>query len=483
MQLSDSALFRQQCFIDGHWVASENGKTSTVTNPFDGAVLGSVPDLTPNQVKRAIASAQEAQRSWAKETAATRSGVLRRWFNLIEQHKDDLAYLMTCEQGKALSEAKGEIGYAASFVEWYAEEAKRAYGEMIPTHKADARILVSREPVGVVAAITPWNFPAAMITRKAAPAFAAGCAVILKPAPDTPFTALALAELAKRAGLPDGLLQVVTGDAISIGEVLTKSKTVRKLSFTGSTRVGKILMEQSASNVKKLSLELGGNAPFIVFDDADINAAVDGAMIAKFRNAGQTCVCANRIYVHDNVYEQFAAKLVDRVRKLKVGNGLDPDTQIGPLINDAAVAKVRSHIKDAVEKGAKVAFGTLPQDGSRILVPHVLTEMSDDMLVTREETFGPLAALFRFSSEEEVVERANDTDFGLAAYCYTQSLARAWRMSEALESGIVGINEGLISTTLAPFGGVKESGLGREGAKHGLEEYLEVKYTLMGGLN
>jgi succinate-semialdehyde dehydrogenase/glutarate-semialdehyde dehydrogenase len=354
---------------------------------------------------------------------------------------------------------------------------------MIPTHKADARILVSREPVGVVAAITPWNFPAAMITRKAAPAFAAGCAVILKPAPDTPFTALALAELAKRAGLPDGLLQVVTGDAISIGEVLTKSKTVRKLSFTGSTRVGKILMEQSASNVKKLSLELGGNAPFIVFDDADINAAVDGAMIAKFRNAGQTCVCANRIYVHDNVYEQFAAKLVDRVRKLKVGNGLDPDTQIGPLINDAAVAKVRSHIKDAVEKGAKVAFGTLPQDGSRILVPHVLTEMSDDMLVTREETFGPLAALFRFSSEEEVVERANDTDFGLAAYCYTQSLARAWRMSEALESGIVGINEGLISTTLAPFGGVKESGLGREGAKHGLEEYLEVKYTLMGGLN
>lgn len=482
MHLSDPNLFQQACFIDGQWVQSREGKTTSITNPYDNSVLGTVPELTAQQVTEAIASATLAQRQWAKQTAATRAMVLRQWFNLIEQHAEDLAQIMTLEQGKALKESKGEITYAASFVEWFAEEAKRSYGEMVPTHKADARILVSREPIGVVAAITPWNFPAAMITRKCAPAFAAGCAVILKPAPETPFTALALAELAKRAGLPAGLLQVVTGDAVMIGQLLTESPLVRKLSFTGSTRVGKILMAQSASNVKKLSLELGGNAPFIVFDDANINAAVEGAMIAKFRNAGQTCVCANRIYVHDSIYEQFTAKLVDRVRKLKVGNGLADGTQMGPLINDAAVNKVRSHIEDALEKGAKVAFGTLPEAGSRLFIPHVLTEMSDDMLVAHEETFGPLAALFRFSTEEEVIERANRSHFGLAAYCYTQSHARAWRMSEQLESGIVGINEGLISTTVAPFGGVKESGLGREGAKQGLEEYQEVKYTLMGGL-
>ncbi|MCG3728153.1 NAD-dependent succinate-semialdehyde dehydrogenase [Vibrio cincinnatiensis] len=482
MHLSDPNLFQQACFIDGQWVQSREGKTTSITNPYDNSVLGTVPELTAQQVTEAIASATLAQRQWAKQTAATRAMVLRQWFNLIEQHAEDLAQIMTLEQGKALKESKGEITYAASFVEWFAEEAKRSYGEMVPTHKADARILVSREPIGVVAAITPWNFPAAMITRKCAPAFAAGCAVILKPAPETPFTALALAELAKRAGLPAGLLQVVTGDAVMVGQLLTESPLIRKLSFTGSTRVGKILMAQSASNVKKLSLELGGNAPFIVFDDANINAAVEGAMIAKFRNAGQTCVCANRIYVHDSIYEQFTAKLVDRVRKLKVGNGLANGTQMGPLINDAAVHKVRSHIEDALEKGAKVAFGTLPEAGSRLFIPHVLTEMSDDMLVAHEETFGPLAALFRFSTEEEVIERANRSHFGLAAYCYTQSHARAWRMSEQLESGIVGINEGLISTTVAPFGGVKESGLGREGAKQGLEEYQEVKYTLMGGL-
>lgn len=482
MHLSDPNLFQQACFIDGQWVQSREGKTTSITNPYDNSVVGTVPELTAQQVTEAIASATLAQRQWAKQTAATRAMFLRQWFNLIEQHAEDLAQIMTLEQGKALKESKGEITYAASFVEWFAEEAKRSYGEMVPTHKADARILVSREPIGVVAAITPWNFPAAMITRKCAPAFAAGCAVILKPAPETPFTALALAELAKRAGLPAGLLQVVTGDAVMIGQLLTESPLVRKLSFTGSTRVGKILMAQSASNVKKLSLELGGNAPFIVFDDANINAAVEGAMIAKFRNAGQTCVCANRIYVHDSIYEQFTAKLVDRVRKLKVGNGLADGTQMGPLINDAAVNKVRSHIEDALEKGAKVAFGTLPEAGSRLFIPHVLTEMSDDMLVAHEETFGPLAALFRFSTEEEVIERANRSHFGLAAYCYTQSHARAWRMSEQLESGIVGINEGLISTTVAPFGGVKESGLGREGAKQGLEEYQEVKYTLMGGL-
>ncbi|MCG3764906.1 NAD-dependent succinate-semialdehyde dehydrogenase [Vibrio cincinnatiensis] len=482
MHLSDPNLFQQACFIDGQWVQSREGKTTSITNPYDNSVLGTVPELTAQQVTEAIASATLAQRQWAKQTAATRAMVLRQWFNLIEQHAEDLAQIMTLEQGKALKESKGEITYAASFVEWFAEEAKRSYGEMVPTHKADARILVSREPIGVVAAITPWNFPAAMITRKCAPAFAAGCAVILKPAPETPFTALAFAELAKRAGLPAGLLQVVTGDAVMIGQLLTESPLIRKLSFTGSTRVGKILMAQSASNVKKLSLELGGNAPFIVFEDANINAAVEGAMIAKFRNAGQTCVCANRIYVHDSIYEQFTAKLIDRVRKLKVGNGLADGTQMGPLINDAAVNKVRSHIEDALEKGAKVAFGTLPEAGSRLFIPHVLTEMSDDMLVAHEETFGPLAALFRFSTEEEVIERANRSHFGLAAYCYTQSHARAWRMSEQLESGIVGINEGLISTTVAPFGGVKESGLGREGAKQGLEEYQEVKYTLMGGL-
>ncbi|EKN8280402.1 NAD-dependent succinate-semialdehyde dehydrogenase [Vibrio cholerae] len=479
---TDLPFFHQSAFINGQWISGEQNARQRVTNPFDGSVLGSVPQLTGAEVQRAITGAETAQVAWRNQTADTKAKVLRRWYELIEQHHESLASLLTLEQGKPLAESKGEIHYAASFVEWYAEEAKRAYGELIPSHKTDARILVSRQPVGVVAAITPWNFPAAMITRKCAPAFAAGCAVVLKPAPDTPFTALALADLAQQAGIPDGLFQVVTGDAIEVGRALTESKVVRKLSFTGSTGVGKLLMAQSANNVKKLSLELGGNAPFIVFEDADINAAIDGVMVAKFRNAGQTCVCANRIYVHDAVYDQFAAKLVDRVSKLKVGNGLDEGVSIGPLINDAAVAKVTSHIVDAQSKGAKVMFGALPEAGSRLFQPHVLTEVTDEMRVADEETFGPLAALFRFSSEQEVIERANATDSGLAAYCYTQSLRRAWHMSEALEAGIIGINEGLISTTLAPFGGIKESGLGREGAKHGLEEYLEVKYTLMGGL-
>ncbi|MEF2481830.1 NAD-dependent succinate-semialdehyde dehydrogenase [Vibrio mimicus] len=482
MLLTDFPLFHQRAFINGQWVTGEQYTRHRVENPFDGSEIGSVPQLTTAEVHAAIAGAEAAQAQWRKQTADTKAKVLRRWYELIEQHHESLATLLTLEQGKPLAEAKGEIHYAASFVEWYAEEAKRAYGELIPSHKTDARILVSRQPVGVVAAITPWNFPAAMITRKCAPAFAAGCAVVLKPAPDTPFTALALADLAQQAGIPDGLFQVVTGEAIEVGQALTESKTVRKLSFTGSTGVGKLLMAQCANSVKKLSLELGGNAPFIVFEDADINAAIDGVMVAKFRNAGQTCVCANRIYVHDAVYDQFVAKLVDRVSKLKVGNGLDEGVNIGPLINDAAVVKVTSHIIDAQSKGAKVVFGELPQAGSRLFQPHILTEVTDEMRVASEETFGPLAALFRFSSEQEVIERANATDSGLAAYCYTQSLSLAWRMSEALEAGIVGINEGLISTTLAPFGGIKESGLGREGAKHGLEEYLEVKYTLMGGL-
>ncbi|ENM5775583.1 NAD-dependent succinate-semialdehyde dehydrogenase [Vibrio mimicus] len=482
MLLTDFPLFHQTAFINGEWISGEQHIRHRIENPFDGSEIGSVPQLSTAEVHAAIAGAEAAQAQWCKQTADTKAQVLRRWYELIEQYHESLATLLTLEQGKPLAEAKGEIHYAASFVEWYAEEAKRAYGELIPSHKTDARILVSRQPVGVVAAITPWNFPAAMITRKCAPAFAAGCAVVLKPAPDTPFTALALADLAQQAGIPDGLFQVVTGEAIEVGRALTESKTVRKLSFTGSTGVGKLLMAQCANSVKKLSLELGGNAPFIVFEDADINAAIDGVMVAKFRNAGQTCVCANRIYVHDAVYDQFVAKLVDRVSKLKVGNGLDEGVNIGPLINDAAVAKVTSHIIDAQSKGAKVVFGELPQAESRLFQPHILTEVTDEMRVASEETFGPLAALFRFSSEQEVIERANATDSGLAAYCYTRSLSRAWRMSEALEAGIVGINEGLISTTLAPFGGIKESGLGREGAKHGLEEYLEIKYTLMGGL-
>ncbi|QXC58723.1 NAD-dependent succinate-semialdehyde dehydrogenase [Vibrio mimicus] len=479
---TDFPLFHQSAFINGQWVAGEQAARHRVDNPYDGSVIGTVPQLSDVEIQRAIMGAQTAQTVWRQQTADTKAKILRRWYELIEQHHESLAKLLTIEQGKPLAKARGEIHYAASFVEWYAEEAKRAYGELIPSHKNDARILVSRQPVGVVAAITPWNFPAAMITRKCAPAFAAGCAVVLKPAPDTPFTALALADLAQQAGIPDGLFQVVTGDAIEVGRALTESKMVRKLSFTGSTSVGKLLMAQCANSVKKLSLELGGNAPFIVFEDADINAAIDGVMVAKFRNAGQTCVCANRIYVHDAVYDQFVAKLVDRVSKLKVGYGLDEGVNIGPLINEAVVAKVTSHIVDAQSKGAKVVFGELPQAGSRLFQPHVLTDVTDEMRVASEETFGPLAALFRFGSEQEVIERANATDSGLAAYCYTQSLSRAWRMSEALEAGIVGINEGLISTTLAPFGGIKESGLGREGAKHGLEEYLEIKYTLMGGL-
>lgn len=412
----------------------------------------------------------------------SRSVILRRWYALMMEHIDDLATIMTTEQGKPFAEAKGEITYAASFVEWFAEEAKRAYGEVIPSHKTDARILASREPIGVVGAITPWNFPAAMITRKCAPAFAAGCGVVLKPAPDTPLCALALAVLAEEAGIPAGLFNVVTGDAQAIGGALTDSKTVKKISFTGSTAVGKLLMAQSAATVKKLSLELGGNAPFIVCDDADLDAAIEGIMIAKFRNAGQTCVCANRIYVHDAVYDAFTEKLVARVQALKVGDGFAPEVQIGPLINAAAVAKVQSHIDDALAKGARLAYGEPQPAGSFLFPPQVLVEMTDTMRIANEETFGPVAALFRFNDDADVIARANATDSGLAAYAYTRSLQRAFRFSEGLEYGMVGINEGLISTEVAPFGGIKESGLGREGGRQGLDDYLETKYTLLGGL-
>lgn len=482
MELKYPALFQQNCYIDGQWVA-ECGQTQSVTNPSNGAIIGEVPMLGEAEAKQSIIAAQAAFELWKKTTADHRASVLRKWYELMMANIDDLAAILTQEQGKPFIEAKGEITYAASFVQWYSEEARRAYGEIIPSHRENGKIVVTKEPVGVVAAITPWNFPAAMITRKAAPAFAAGCSMVLKPALETPYTALALAKLAEDAGIPKGLFNVITGDAQAIGGVFTSDKRVRKVSFTGSTNVGKILMNQSASTIKKLALELGGNAPFIVFEDADIDAAVEGAMIAKFRNAGQTCVCANRLFVHDAVYDVFAEKLANRVNQLKVGDGFTDGVSIGPLINVSAVAKVQEHVDDAVAKGAKVMCGGLIDDHGLFVAPYVLRDMSDEMLVAEEETFGPVAPLFRFNDEAEVIERANDTESGLAGYFYTQSLGRAWRVAEALQVGMVGINEGLISTAAAPFGGVKESGLGREGSHHGMDEYMELKYMLMGGLD
>ncbi|HAS8513946.1 TPA: NAD-dependent succinate-semialdehyde dehydrogenase [Vibrio vulnificus] len=482
MNLNYPELFQQRCYIDGQWVA-ESGQTQAVTNPSTGKVIGEIPVFGEQKAKESITAAQAAFELWKKTTADYRADVLRRWYELMMVNIDDLAAILTMEQGKPFTEAKGEITYAASFVQWYSEEARRAYGEIIPSHRENGKIVVTKEPIGVVAAITPWNFPAAMITRKAAPAFAAGCSMVLKPAQETPFTALALAKLAEDAGLPKGLFNVITGDSRAIGGVFTSDKRVRKVSFTGSTNVGKILMNQSASTIKKLALELGGNAPFIVFDDADIDAAVEGAMIAKFRNAGQTCVCANRLFVQDAVYDEFAEKLANRVKQLKVGDGFADGVAIGPLINSSSVAKVQEHVDDAVAKGAKVLCGGLLNDEQLFVAPYVLTDMSDDMLVAEEETFGPVAPLFRFKDEAEVLERANDTESGLAGYFYTRSLGRAWRVADALEVGMVGINEGLISTAAAPFGGIKESGLGREGSRHGMDEYLEMKYMLMGGLN
>lgn len=482
MNLNYPELFQQRCYIDGQWVA-ESGQTQTVTNPSTGEVIGEIPMFGEQQAEQSVAAAQAAFELWKKTTADHRADVLRRWYELMMVNIDDLAAILTMEQGKPFTEAKGEITYAASFVQWYSEEARRAYGEIIPSHRENGKIVVTKEPIGVAAAITPWNFPAAMITRKAAPAFAAGCSMVLKPAQETPFTALALAKLAEDAGLPKGLFNVITGDSRAIGGVFTSDKRVRKVSFTGSTNVGKILMNQSASTIKKLALELGGNAPFIVFDDADIDAAVEGAMIAKFRNAGQTCVCANRLFVQDAVYDEFAEKLANRVKQLKVGDGFADGVAIGPLINSSSVAKVQEHVDDAVAKGAKVLCGGLLNDEQLFVAPYVLTGMSDDMLVADDETFGPVAPLFRFKDEAEVLERANDTESGLAGYFYTRSLARAWRVADALEVGMVGINEGLISTAAAPFGGIKESGLGREGSRHGMDEYMEMKYMLMGGLD
>ena len=477
--LSDKSLLKDKCFIDGGWVAGE--ATIAVTNPADDGLIGFVPKLGAAETRRAIEAAQRAQKEWARRTAKERAGVLRKWFNLMMENQEDLARIMTAEQGKPLAESRGEIAYGASFIEFFAEEAKRIYGETIPSPWPTSRMVVIKQPLGVVAAITPWNFPNAMITRKAGPALAAGCAFVCKPAAETPLSALALAELAERAGMPAGVFSVLTGPAREIGAEMTSNSIVRGLTFTGSTEIGRLLMAQCAPTIKKLGLELGGNAPFIVFDDADLDAAVQGAMASKYRNGGQTCVCANRLLVQEGVYDRFADRLAEAVRKLKVGNGVDADVTIGPLINRAAVAKVRQHIDDAVSKGARVVVGGRPLGGN-FFEPTLVRDVTPEMVIAREETFGPVAPLFRFKTEEDAVEMANATEFGLACYFYARDIGRVWRVAEGLEYGIVGINEGIISTAEAPFGGVKESGVGREGSHHGVEEYLEMKYMLMGGL-
>lgn len=483
LPMKDQDLFRQQCFINGQWLNADSGKTIEVTNPATGEVLGTIPQMGAAETKRAIEAANASWGAWRKKTAKERANILRKWFNLMMEAQDDLAMLMTAEQGKPLAESKGEIAYGASYIEWFAEEAKRIYGDIIPPHQGDKRIVVTKEPVGVVAAITPWNFPNAMITRKAAPAMAAGCPIVVKPATQTPFSALAIAVLAERAGVPAGVFNVVTGSATAIGGEMTSNPIVRKLTFTGSTEIGKVLIKQCADTVKKTSMELGGNAPFIVFDDADLDAAVEGAMMSKFRNTGQTCVCANRIYVQDSVYDAFAEKLKVAVAKMKIGDGLKGETQQGPLIDMKAVAKVEEHIADAVAKGAKIAAGGKRHAlGGSFFEPTILTGVTPQMAVAKEETFGPLAPLFRFKTEEEVITMANDTEFGLASYFYARDLGRVWRVAEAVEYGIVGINTGIISSEVAPFGGVKESGNGREGSKYGIEDYLEIKYMCMGGI-
>ncbi|MFZ9873285.1 MAG: NAD-dependent succinate-semialdehyde dehydrogenase [Steroidobacteraceae bacterium] len=483
LNIKDSALLREAAFIDGAWCAADDGAKVRILNPANGALVGEVPLMRASETRRAIEAAARAQPLWARKTAKERAVILRKFAELMIAHTDDLAVIMTAEQGKPLAEAKGEVAYAASFIEWFAEEGKRAYGDVIPTFRADSRLLVLRQPVGVAAAITPWNFPAAMITRKLGPALASGCAFVSKPAPQTPFSALALAELASRAGVPAGVFSVVTGDAEAIGGELTANSLVRKLSFTGSTAVGKKLLAQCAGTVKKVSMELGGNAPFIVFDDADIDAAVQGAMASKYRNTGQTCVCANRFYVQAGIYDEFARRLVKAVATLRVGDGLAGPTEQGPLIDARALAKVKAHIEDAVEKGATIACGGKSHAlGGNFFEPTVLVGGTPAMRVAREETFGPVAPLFRFDTEEDVIKMANDTEFGLAAYFYTRDLARSWRMQEALEYGIVGVNTGLFSTEVAPFGGIKESGLGREGSRYGIDDYTELKYVCVGGL-
>jgi len=484
MHLKDPSLLRSDAFIDGAWCRADDGATVDIRNPADGSIVGTVPVMRGGETRRAIEAAARALPEWSKRTAKERATVLRRFAEAMIANADDLAIIMTSEQGKPLAEARGEIGYAASFLEWFAEEGKRVYGEIIPTFRADARLMVLRQPVGVAAAITPWNFPAAMITRKLGPALAAGCTFVCKPAPQTPFSALALAELGRRAGLPDGVLNIVTGDAAAIGSELTGNPLVRKFSFTGSTAVGKTLLAQCAGTVKKVSLELGGNAPFIVFEDADLEAAVQGVMASKYRNTGQTCVCANRLFVHTSVYDEFAARLVTAVSALRVGAGLSGPTDQGPLIDERALAKVEAHVADAVAQGARIASGGQRHAlGGNFYEPTVLLDVTPGMRVAREETFGPVAPLIRFTDEAEVLRLANDTAAGLAAYFFTRDLARSWRVQEALEYGLIGVNTGLISTEVAPFGGVKESGLGREGSRHGIDDYTELKYVCVGGLS
>jgi succinate-semialdehyde dehydrogenase/glutarate-semialdehyde dehydrogenase len=483
LPLKDPKLFREHCFLDGAWTGADSGKTFAVDNPATGETIGSVPDMGAAETRRAIEAADKAWPAWRAKTARERATLLRKWFDLMMANQDDLGLLLTTEQGKPLAEAKGEIAYGASFIEWFAEEGKRIYGDVIPQHQSDKRILVLKQPIGVAAMITPWNFPNAMITRKAGPALAAGCTVVLKPAGATPFSALALAELAERAGIPKGVFNVITGDSKAIGAELCANPTVRKLSFTGSTEIGRVLMRQSADTVKKLSLELGGNAPFIVFDDADIDAAVEGAIASKYRNAGQTCVCANRIYVQDSVYDKFAAKLADKVKAFKVGAGTEPGVVIGPLIDAQGLAKVEEHVADATAKGAKVTLGGKRHSrGGLFFEPTILTGVTQAMRVSREETFGPVAPLFRFKTDDEAIAMANDTEFGLAGYFYARDLGRIWRVAEAMETGMVCVNSGILSTEVAPFGGVKQSGLGREGSKYGIEEYLEIKYLMIGGI-
>ena len=482
-KLTDPGLLCEAAYVAGEWIAAEGRAAIEVRNPANGELVGRVPRLGAAETRRAIEAARVAQIEWAARTAKERSNLLRRWYELMMQNQDDLGRILTLEQGKPFPEARGEIAYGASFIEWFAEEARRVYGDIVPGHQRDKRILVLKQPIGVVGAITPWNFPNAMITRKAGPALASGCAMVLKPASQTPFSAIALAVLAERAGLPAGIFSVVTGSAAEIGAELTSNPVVRKITFTGSTEIGAQLMAQSAPTIKKLSLELGGNAPFIVFDDADLDAAVEGALIAKFRNNGQTCVCANRLYVQDSVYDAFAEKLKTAVGRLKIGSGFDEGVMLGPLIDAKAVDKVREHINDATAKGAKVMLGGHPHAlGGRFFETTILTEVKPGMLLAREETFGPLAPLFRFTDEADVIRQANDTEFGLASYFYARDLARVWRVAEALEYGMVGVNTGLISTPEAPFGGVKSSGLGREGSKYGIDEFTEIKYVCLGGI-
>jgi succinate-semialdehyde dehydrogenase/glutarate-semialdehyde dehydrogenase len=483
INLTDETLFRQQCYIDGKWVSADDGTDFLVTNPADGTKLGRVPNMGAREVSRAVLAAYAAWPEWRARTAKERAEILKRWFGLVMANQKDLAVILTSEMGKTLAESRGEVAYAGAFLEWFAEEGRRIDGDVIPTHREDNRIIVIKQPVGVCAAITPWNFPIAMPARKAAPALAAGCTMVLKPAGQTPYSALALVELADRAGLPKGVLNIVTGNSSIIGRELTGNPLVRKVSFTGSTAVGKLLMRQCSGTLKKLSLELGGHAPFIVFEDADLDAAVEGALIAKYRASGQTCICANRILIQESVYDAFVAKFVSAAEGLAVGNGLDPTVNIGPLIDKAAVEKVEKHIRDGVDKGATLSLGGKRHKlGQTYFEPTILTEVTPDMLCAREETFGPVAPIMRFGSEEQAISIANDTDYGLAAYIYSRDLARVIRVTEALEYGMVGVNTGLISTETAPFGGVKQSGIGREGSKYGIQEYLETKYVCLGNL-